>query len=207
MTCGIYQITNIKNGKIYIGSSQNIKMRWKDHLSKLNRDKHCNRHLQRSWKKYGDSEFLFEIIEYCDDTSRILQREQWFFDNVIRWGFDYNMNNTAGRPPILMGINNPMYGKSVSSDTRRKISDANKKNTGEKSSFYGKYHSPSAKLKIKKSQTGSGNSSSKLTEEKVLEIKKMGKSGKLTQKGIAQLFSVHQSTVSKILCGKIWGHV
>ena len=65
--CGIYKITNLKNHKIYIGSSNNIMRRWYEHLRDLKNQKHCNSHLQNAWNKYGENNFLFEIIEIVEN--------------------------------------------------------------------------------------------------------------------------------------------
>lgn len=34
---GIYKITNAVNGKVYIGKSENIHHRWKQHIRELNK--------------------------------------------------------------------------------------------------------------------------------------------------------------------------
>lgn len=43
---GIYKITNNANGKVYIGQSQNIYARRKQHLTELAHGKHPNRDMQ-----------------------------------------------------------------------------------------------------------------------------------------------------------------
>lgn len=60
---GIYSITQISSGKRYIGSSVNIKRRWASHRSSLRRNLNDNIHLQNAWNKYGEKDFLFEILE------------------------------------------------------------------------------------------------------------------------------------------------
>ena len=40
MTCGIYMIQNTINGKIYIGQSIDIELRFKSHKNKLERGNH-----------------------------------------------------------------------------------------------------------------------------------------------------------------------
>jgi len=60
---GIYSILHNASGKIYIGSSINIKQRWNAHRSALNRGKHSNPHLQNAWSKYGKDAFTFSILE------------------------------------------------------------------------------------------------------------------------------------------------
>lgn len=54
---------------------------------------------------------------------------------------------------------------------------------------------------------GINNGGCKLTEEQVAEIKMMLIDGKLTQRCIAWLYDVTQSTISEIRTGKRWSHV
>jgi group I intron endonuclease len=68
MISGIYQIKNLKNNKIYIGSSKNIKERFLQHKYNLKNNKHCNPILQNSWNKYGEENFEFIIIEIINNT-------------------------------------------------------------------------------------------------------------------------------------------
>lgn len=60
---GIYAITNISNGKKYIGHSINIRSRWNEHKRKLRLGIHGNSHLQASWNKFGENMFTFTILE------------------------------------------------------------------------------------------------------------------------------------------------
>lgn len=60
---GVYKITNTNTGLVYIGSSGNIKKRWKEHKGYLNLEKHANGHLQNSWNKHGEEVFKFEVLE------------------------------------------------------------------------------------------------------------------------------------------------
>lgn len=64
---GIYKIENILNSKVYIGKSQAIKDRWKQHKDDLNRGVHINSDLQFDWNSYGPDFFKFEILEECSD--------------------------------------------------------------------------------------------------------------------------------------------
>ena len=58
-----------------------------------------------------------------------------------------------------------------------------------------------------KPQRGSKNTSSKLTEEKVLLIRDLCAKKELTQGAIAAMFGVSQRTVSEIHLRKTWSHV
>lgn len=64
MAC-IYQIRNLVNNKIYIGSTQkdNSFRRRGEHFGELRNNNHCNKHLQASFNKTGEDNFVFEIIE------------------------------------------------------------------------------------------------------------------------------------------------
>jgi len=60
---GIYVILNIINNKRYVGHSVNIKKRWKQHRTSLNRNVSIHTHLQAAWNKYGKPNFSFSVIE------------------------------------------------------------------------------------------------------------------------------------------------
>ena len=79
--CGVYMITSKTTGKIYIGSSININTRWNQHINKLNKNLHGNIHLQNAWNKYGQEDFIFEIIEKCNENE-LRDREQYYIDKT-----------------------------------------------------------------------------------------------------------------------------
>lgn len=89
---GIYQITNLVNKKVYIGSSENIAKRWVHHKSNLRNNKHHSFHLQRSYNKHGEEIFSFSILATCP-VEYLLKLEQWFLDNVKP---EYNNSKKAG---------------------------------------------------------------------------------------------------------------
>lgn len=66
MKSGIYYILNITNNKVYIGQSKNIVARLKEHKRDLKAFRHINWHLQKSYEKYGDSNFEYGVLEFCD---------------------------------------------------------------------------------------------------------------------------------------------
>lgn len=74
---GIYQITNLKSGKLYIGQSVDIQKRIKDHLYELNHGIHANRYLQAAWNKYGESNFVFSTLELISEE-HLTERERYW---------------------------------------------------------------------------------------------------------------------------------
>jgi group I intron endonuclease len=112
----VYTIINTVTGGEYIGSTVNFKSRKSKHLKDLNRNIHHSKYLQNYWNKYGSDAFEFIIIERVDDSSKLLEREQFNIDNS---NSIYNTCKVAGSP---LGIKR-------SQETKNKIS---KSNTGRK---------------------------------------------------------------------------
>jgi group I intron endonuclease len=73
MNIGIYQIKNLINNKIYIGSSINLSEREYKHFWMLSNRTHDNEYLQNSYNKYGCENFIFEVIELCDENELIVK--------------------------------------------------------------------------------------------------------------------------------------
>lgn len=66
MKSGIYKITQVSTGRCYIGQSQKLKTRLRNHTSQLRGGKHRNAELQQAFNKTGFGDFSFEILEYCE---------------------------------------------------------------------------------------------------------------------------------------------
>jgi len=82
-TSGIYKIINKTNGKYYIGSSNDIRRRWSDHKSHLNKKRHRNIHLMNAWHKYGPNNFDFLIIKEVP-LENLIEEEQRFLTEASR---------------------------------------------------------------------------------------------------------------------------
>ena len=100
---GIYKIVNIKNGKMYIGSSKNIKRRWSVHKSALKNNRHHSTYLQRAWNKYGKENFVYEVIKEIPNASDIeLLNEETNFVTTLKP--EYNVGSIGGGDNLT---NNP----------------------------------------------------------------------------------------------------
>lgn len=73
---GIYKIINTITNNFYIGSSKDIKTRWKTHIRLLKNNKHPNIILQKNFNKYGIENIKLEIVkEVTDETLLIIEQE------------------------------------------------------------------------------------------------------------------------------------
>lgn len=76
-TPGIYAIVNTLNNKKYIGSTCNLRKRYRQHFNLLKNNAHINIHLQRAFNKYGYDKFEFWILEQCEEVlDTLLMLEQ-----------------------------------------------------------------------------------------------------------------------------------
>lgn len=126
---GIYAITNLHNGHIYVGSALDIDARWKRHVRLLNRGKHHSIRLQNAWVKYGAEAFALSILE-LSSVEDLLSREQHWMDKLCSAGLKgYNVlassKNSLGlrhRPESLEKISKAHKGKVISQAQRELIS-------------------------------------------------------------------------------------
>lgn len=93
----VYRFVNIKNSKVYIGSSRNIHQRYRGHINELNRNDHHSILLQRSWNKHGKDAFVFEVVEIVPNISKLKEREQYWikFYDAANPDKGYNRNPLA----------------------------------------------------------------------------------------------------------------
>jgi group I intron endonuclease len=118
---GVYKIYNIITGGFYIGSTINFHKRFYDHRKDLRRQKHTNRHLQNAYNKYGEENFVFEILLWCD------AKDKDFWENKlieiqnptynIRLHADTNVG-TKRTPETCARISASLKGKKASEESR-----------------------------------------------------------------------------------------
>lgn len=138
---GIYKILNTITGDFYIGSSsRTLKSRWYDHRKNLRGNRHCNKHLQFAWNKYGEKNFEFIEVEKVI-PEECIRREQFYIDTLKPI---YNKAPIAGS---ILGIKKtkesiekqrcslkryyevndaPWLGKKFSNEHRKKLSNSHK---------------------------------------------------------------------------------
>lgn len=177
MTCGIYMIQNLVNGKMYIGQAVDIEDRWGRHKRELRGNYHINKHLQRSWNRYREENFEFSILLECEE-SQLNTFEEYCIFELMTYDRRVGYNKTYGGGGVkateetkrkmseaqkgkhfseehkrklseaLKGEKSPNYGKHPTEETRRKQSEALKgKYCGEKSCMYGKHLSEETRRK------------------------------------------------------------
>jgi group I intron endonuclease len=111
---GIYIIfSQLKSERFYIGSALNLRERKWNHFSNLKNNKHPNKIIQNHYNKYGIEDLQFEILEYVEDKTKLIEREQFYIDELKPY---FNICKIAGR------FDNMWLGKHHSEETRIKMS-------------------------------------------------------------------------------------
>ena len=100
---GIYKITCIVTGKVYVGSSTDLDTRKRKHFAGLKSNRHFNIYLQRSYNKYGFENFSWEILELVDDIEDLRNREQFWINSLDSISQDkgYNLVQDVTTPGTL----------------------------------------------------------------------------------------------------------
>lgn len=112
MESGIYCIRCLVNNKRYIGSTINFKKRKTHHFSMLRNNKYKN-NMQEDFIKYGEENFVFEILQYIHIEDKELSKCE------ISWINKYNTRNAE------FGYNEN-YATRTNKNARKKISESRK---------------------------------------------------------------------------------
>lgn len=92
--CGIYKLTNLLDNKVYIGQSNDVAERWKQHIKcGLGIDTPQNNKLYKAMLSSGVENFTFELLEECPRDK--LNEEEIYWINFYQ-SQDYGYNMTKG---------------------------------------------------------------------------------------------------------------
>jgi group I intron endonuclease len=159
---GVYAIVHLASGRRYIGSSNDVPVRWKGHRSDLRRGVHHATTLQNAWNKDGEAAFGFVVLEDVPDLAVRIAREQWYIDTTSE---PYNVLEIAGQGPPPGRTKSPftcarlsaaLKGKVRSAEHCRHISEAKrgKKNPAHGDKIRGKKASAETRAKMRESHLG-----------------------------------------------------
>jgi len=207
--CMIYKIVNKTNYLTYVGQTIHPEKRFKQHKNMLESNSHYNLHLQHSWNKYGEENFCFEILEYCE-KEKLNERELFYIEaigslhpngyNLVNRGSNISMSeetrkkiSLSAKERLSIPSNHPMFGKKQSMESKIKNSDSNKK----------RIWKPEWKENLDKNVLkGEECPSAKLKSSDIPDIR-----GLLSTMGdieISNLYSVSPACIWKIRLGKSW---
>lgn len=216
----VYKITNICNGRIYIGQTTNFKQRVNEHKSDLRLNKHSNPDLQEDYFIYGIENFKFEILEKCNKYD-LLELETKYInkyggkENIKLYNrcdlyghnklYRYNQAQAQignhkitfdGRQRISMANK----GKIISEQQKEKIKKAAKcnPNYGMKNKKHSEYSKQLMSIKKKGKYIGSSNSNYKYSEQFKQQLRDEYNICKnYTQLG--KKYNINRSTISNLI--------
>ena len=90
---GVYLWINIVDGKKYIGSSENLKKRFREYFNVNHLMRNKSLYICSALLKYGYSKFSLEILEYCE-PEKCLESFRFFAVNTKNGMVQYYANNS-----------------------------------------------------------------------------------------------------------------
>lgn len=113
---GIYKITNLINGKIYIGQSVDINKRWRQHKRNSRiKGREYDKYLYKAFRKYGLENFSFEVIEEC--SRELLNEKETYYIQYYKTNDEtFGYNETSG-------YNQPQYGFQGENHPKHKLTE------------------------------------------------------------------------------------
>jgi group I intron endonuclease len=131
----VYKITNLVNGKIYVGKTSDVDKRLSRHFKIAeSKEEKAYQYLHRSINKYGSNNFVIEVLEDKLTEVDAFEMEKFWIKELNSKDPSVGMNLTDGGEGAtglewseesrlnISGSNNHNFGKSLSEETKEKIS-------------------------------------------------------------------------------------
>lgn len=159
----IYKITNLVNGKVYVGQTTlPVDARWRAHCAKSS----CKTGIQISYaiQKYGKDQFDFSIIETCSSIDELNTREMFWIkelNSISPAGYNLCEGGSNGKKheDTKLRISAANKGRSFSEEHKKALSEARKSLPIEvKVKNIKNAHTSEVRQKISKAMTGTKQS-------------------------------------------------
>jgi group I intron endonuclease len=207
------------NNKIYIGQSQDCYQRWRQHKLESTKDNPAMI-INRSMKKYGINNFIFEVIACCktlEDANYIetLLIDQYQSHISMNKGYNVSLggNTSPKSEDWKQKVSQKLMGHEVSQETRDKVS---KGNTGKirsletkqqiSQSMIGKNRSEEHKNNLSEALKGNKNCLGNIhSDETKQKISKANKGKRPSDVTIARAVEKTKGKTWKVIDGKrVW---
>ncbi len=94
--CGIYAIICTVTGEMYVGSSVDVRRRWRQHRNRLRRGTSTSRKLQDAWSEHPEH-FSFALLFECAEADLHAQEQVWFERLKPSLNLDGKAGSSLGR--------------------------------------------------------------------------------------------------------------
>ncbi len=220
----VYQALNTATGKIYIGKTAvSLAQRKGDHKAKAYKHGR-NSSFHEAMRKYGFDNFQWEIIDKAKTLDELNEKERYWIARLKTSEKEYGYNQTTGGD--ICEFNEEVKIKIGLAGKGRKVSEAECKRRsiamrGERNPFYGKKHDEKTRKRCgarnvgrkltpehiaKCIHRGESNWRSKLTEKKVILIKRMLRQGYRNCE-IQRMLGITKSMLQGIKGSRSWAYV
>ena len=223
----VYKITNLVNGKIYIGKTYDVNARWEKHVKiATNREEKAYQYLHKSINKYGADNFTIEKLEENLTEQESFEREIFWIKTLNSKNPDVGMNLTDGGEGAsglkwsedsrekIRGSNNHNFGKITPDDVKEKlkISSTGRKLSTEAKLKISETHknktiSDEQKNQLSELNSGEKHPQAKFTEQDILRIREMFATGEYTQTELAKNFGTKPNVISQIVNRVRWRNI
>lgn len=205
MSYAVYGIRNKYNGRVYVGSTKNLKLRLQRHFSMLRAGTHKNRKIQKDFTRYGENSFEVVVLSTATNEKSALKFEQIFIE-----GFENTYNilqfvaSAKGRQytqVTLQRMSDTAKGRVITPEQREKIAISKR---GTKAT---EEHRRKISTGIKQFYDNGGVSkANKLSKSDVYEIhRRLNLNHDRHQ--IAEDFGVSYSNIGHIAQGDTWRRI
>jgi group I intron endonuclease len=233
----IYIIYNKLNEKLYVGKTNNLHNRWRDHkkVARGGKEKYGRnfRAIHAAIQKYGIDNFIFVDILNFYNEQEVYDAEIFCIDFFNTYDKKFGYNETKGGEGLLSGPNHPSYGTHPTDETRKKLSAARKdkkptlgikhsdetkakwsaQRKGSGNGMYGKHHSDEGKQHISAAKTADPNTSGEnhynttLTNQQVMEIRDLFAKGNITKAELAKLYYTKWLIIHRIITNQTYKNI